>query len=93
MLADKKEQYYEKIGLKLDFEDDVCEAIAYLAKKEGGGARPLKRIISSRIDCRVAELISEGKAGSGDEIIVFCDTSSSDKVIKVEPARELVASK
>lgn len=93
MLADKKEQYYEKIGLKLDFEDNVCEAIAYLAKKEGGGARPLKRIVSSKIDCRVAELISEGKAGSGDEIIVFCDTSGSDNVIKVAPARELVASK
>ncbi len=59
-----------KLDMSLKVSDRTCEYIIKLDKEKGYGARPLKRAVINNVEIPITNMIIEGKAKKGDEIIV-----------------------
>lgn len=57
-------------GILIKIEDKVYDFIAEEAKQKGFGARPINRIITSKIENVLAKMIVSGEISRGDEIII-----------------------
>lgn len=65
------------IGIKLEIDDSVYERIADGALVlKGFGARPLDRIIVSKIENKIAAMVVDGSLAEGDEIKVISESNS-----------------
>ncbi len=60
----------ETMGLKMSVTDEAVELLAREGYDPAYGARPLRRLIQSTVEDGIAEKLLEGRAKSGDEVIV-----------------------
>ncbi len=67
------------LGIELEFDDSVVNAIAQAGFDPVYGARPLRRAIQSKVEDRISELILSGDLKSGDSMVC----SMSDGVLTV----------
>jgi len=79
------------LGYHIEIGDGVVDYLAKMAKKNGGGARSLKRMVSSSIDSQIATIIASGQAKTGDIIKVYYISDCDDEKIiaKVELSNAL----
>ncbi len=65
------------IGITLKTDEEVYDILASeAADTHGFGARPLNRIILSKIENKIAEMIVSNKISTGEEIVVFIDNNT-----------------
>lgn len=67
------------LGIEIEFDDSVVNAIAQAGFDPVYGARPLRRAIQSKVEDRISELILSGDLKSGDSMVC----SMSDGVLTV----------
>jgi ATP-dependent Clp protease ATP-binding subunit ClpA len=72
----------EQNGIKLDFSDEAIETIAKAGFDPVYGARPIRRVIQSEVEDRVAEGILSGEFKPGD--IVKCGREEGKLIFKAE---------
>lgn len=66
----------ERIKIKLSYTD---KAVSYLSEKgynKAMGARPLRRVIVSQVEDKIAEMMLEGKISEGQGAVIDSDTDS-----------------
>ena len=67
-------------NISLEFEDEITSYFAKEAFEHGMGARPLMRLLTSRLDTEIAEMINSGKLNEGDIAKIV---QASDGKIKI----------
>ena len=80
-----------ELGIGIEYQEGLAEHLGKLARSKRMGARDLGRLISSRIDSKVAELIALGDILEGDVIEVSYPGVMDEKEIYVKLAsREML---
>ena len=69
-------------GIKIKFEDDLVEFISKVGYDPKKGARPLKRVITRKIEDKFADYVIEQKINMKDIIVFSFSKEKNDVVIK-----------
>lgn len=82
LLLKDVEQRAKLQGIKIKFEDDLVNFIAKTGYDSKKGARPLKRVISRKIEDKFADYVIDQKINIKDSIIFSFSKDENDVVIK-----------
>jgi ATP-dependent Clp protease ATP-binding subunit ClpC len=74
----------ERLGVKIEFSEDVCERIAELGYDRKYGARPMRRTVTHSIEDPLSEMLLRGEVASGETVRV----TLTDGNIRLEKPRE-----
>ncbi len=72
IMLDEVRELANNIGITLEFDSSAYEYIAKLGFDKLYGARPLRRIITSKIENELSDRILDGDIKAGDFVLVAC---------------------
>ncbi|MBR5308140.1 MAG: ATP-dependent Clp protease ATP-binding subunit [Clostridia bacterium] len=76
----------ERLGIAIEFSDEVCAHLARIGFDPTYGARPLRRAIQQRIEDSFSTGMLEGNIKAGDKVL--CTLLNDEIIYKVEEQRE-----
>ena len=80
--------YFLKININLSYAPEVAAFISRSPETKKYGARPLKRLISDKIENIITEYIINDKISSGDD--VYLDIKDSEIFVKKAIKKQLI---
>jgi ATP-dependent Clp protease ATP-binding subunit ClpC len=76
-------------GITLEVTDSAKDWLGEKGYDQAFGARPLKRLISDRIEDRLSEMLLAGEFATGDTVRIDRKTGEGDEGLSIETVREL----
>lgn len=80
-MLDDLSQRAENAGITISYTEKAVEGLTAKGSDKIYGARPLRRLVVSEAEDRLAQLIAEGKIKSGDKAVI--DYNGKVEVSKV----------